>query len=274
MRGEFIDVNGARLYYYAAGSRGAGEPVVFLHGFPTSSHLWTDVVSLVPKGHRVVVVDLLGYGRSDRPAGRDVSVRGHAERIVGLLDELAINYATIVGHDVGGGIAQTMAVRWPTRVSRLMLVNSVGFDLWPGREVKVARAMLPLTRHLPPTWLLSLLRKEMLAGYTDRELGTHSIERYVKPFGTPEGRDALVAHLLALDPAETAALAPRLKDLVMPCAVVAGAHDPFVALSVAERLKQDIPGATLDVIPDSRHFLPEESPEALADVLSKLLARE
>jgi pimeloyl-ACP methyl ester carboxylesterase len=49
MRGEFIDVNGARLYYYAAGSRGVGEPVVFLHGFPTSSHLWTEVVPLVPK---------------------------------------------------------------------------------------------------------------------------------------------------------------------------------------------------------------------------------
>src|SRR4026209_1192362 len=129
MRGEFIDVNGARLYYYAAGSRGAGEPVVFLHGFPTSSHLWTDVVPLVPKGHRVVVVDLLGYGRSDRPAGRGVSRPGPGDRrrgarVVGLLDELAINYACIVGHDVGGGIAQTMAVRWPTRVSRLMLVNS------------------------------------------------------------------------------------------------------------------------------------------------------
>jgi pimeloyl-ACP methyl ester carboxylesterase len=114
----------------------------------------------------------------------------------------------------------------------------------------------------------------MLAGYTDRELGTHSIERYVKPFGTAEGRDALVAHLLALDSAETSALAPRLKDLVMPCAVVTGAHDPFVAHPVAERLKQDIPGATLDVLPDSRHFLPEESPEALSDVISKLLARE
>ena len=136
------------------------------------------------------------------------------------------------------------------------------------------RAMLPLTRHLPPTWLLSFLRKELLAGYTDRELGAHSIERYVKPFATPDGRDALVAHLLALEPAETAAIAARLKDLVMPCAVVAGAHDPFLPLSLAERLKQDVPNATLDVLPDSRHFLPEESPEALSDVIAKLLARE
>ena len=48
MRGEFLDLGGARLYYYAAGTRGAGDPVVFLHGFPTSSHLWRDVVPLVP----------------------------------------------------------------------------------------------------------------------------------------------------------------------------------------------------------------------------------
>ena len=106
MRGEFVDLTGARLYYYAAGTRGAGEPVVFLHGFPTSGHLWTDVVPLVPAGHRVVVLDLLGYGRSDRPQSRSVSLRAHAERVIELFDTLGINYACVVGHDIGGGIAQ------------------------------------------------------------------------------------------------------------------------------------------------------------------------
>src|ERR671917_498738 len=57
----------ARVYYYAAGTRGTGEPLVFIHGFPTSSHLWRDVVPLLPDGHRAIVIDLLGYGRSDRP---------------------------------------------------------------------------------------------------------------------------------------------------------------------------------------------------------------
>ena len=274
MRGEFVDIGGARLYYYAAGSRGAGEPIVLVHGFPTSSHVWSRVVPLLPDGHRVVVLDLLGYGRSDRPAGRALSPRAHAERAIELMDVLGINYACVVGHDLGGAVAQAMAVRWPQRVSRLCLVSSVAYDCWPSREMRMMRAMLPLTRHLPPTWLLGFLRKELLAGYTDRELGLRSIDRYVKPFATPDGRTALVEHLLALDPAETSALAPRLKDLVMPCAIVAGAHDPFIALPVAERLKHDIPGATLDVLPDSRHFLPEESPEAVSDVISKLLARE
>src|SRR6476469_8949048 len=102
MRGEFIDVNGARIYYYAAGTRGAGEPVVFLHGFPSSGHLWNDVIPLLPPGHRLVVVDLLGYGRSDPPNGRSLSLRAHAERVVGLLDVLGIDRACVVGHDLGG----------------------------------------------------------------------------------------------------------------------------------------------------------------------------
>lgn len=274
MRGEFIDVGGARLYYYAAGTRGGGEPIVLLHGFPTSSHLWGRVVPHLPEGHRVVVLDLLGYGRSDRPEGRPLGVKAHAERVVALLDALGIQYACLVGHELGGGVAQAIALRWPQRVSRLALVGSVAYDCWPVREIKLARAMLPLTRHLPPTWLLSFLRTELMRGYGDRELGTHSIERYVKPFATPEGRDAFVEHLLALDPAETAALAPRLKDVVAPTAVVAGAHDPFIPLDCAERLARDIPGATLDVLPDARHFIPEESPEALAGVIVRLMERE
>jgi len=274
VRGEFVDLGGARLYYYAAGTRGAGEPIVLLHGFPTASHLWKRLVPLLPAGHRVVVVDLLGYGRSDRPAGRPLGPRAHAGRIAELLDALGINYACVVGHELGGGVAQAMAVRWPQRVSRLCLVAPVAYDEWPVREIRLARAMLPLTRHLPPTWLLGFLKKEMLRGYADQELGSHSVDRYVKPFGTADGRDALVEHLLALDPAETTALGPRLKDLVMPSAIVVGAHDPFIDASVGERLKQDIPGATLDVLPDGRHFLPEESPEAVSEVIARLLARD
>ena len=79
--------------------------------------------------------------------------------MVELLDALGINYACVVGHDFGAGVAQVMAVRWPARVSRLCLVCPIAYDEWPAREVRLARAMLPLTRHLPPTWVLSALRK-------------------------------------------------------------------------------------------------------------------
>jgi pimeloyl-ACP methyl ester carboxylesterase len=95
VRGEFLDLGGVRLYYYAAGSRGAGEPIVLVHGFPTSGHLWSDVVPLLPEGHRVVVLDLLGFGRSDPPRGHAVDIRAHAERLVAVLDHLGINYACV-----------------------------------------------------------------------------------------------------------------------------------------------------------------------------------
>jgi pimeloyl-ACP methyl ester carboxylesterase len=273
MRGEFLDLRGSRIYYYAAGTRGAGEPVIFVHGFPTSSHLWKEVVPLVPPGHRVVVVDLLGYGRSDRPNGRDVSLRGHADRILELMDVLGINFACIVGHDVGGGIAQMLALRAPARVSRLCLVDAVAFDDWPVREVKLARAMLPLTRHLPPTWLLSILRTDLTRGYTESERGTRSIDQYVLPFASAEGRDAFMEHLMALDCADTAALTPRLKEIVAQTAIVWGAHDPFLPATIAKRLHQAIPGSTLDVLPDARHFVPEEAPEKVAGIVADLLNR-
>jgi pimeloyl-ACP methyl ester carboxylesterase len=274
VRGEFLDLDGARVYYYAAGQRGDGDPIVLLHGFPTSSHLWGTVVPLVPAGHRVVVLDLLGYGRSDRPMGRDVSIKGHAERLRLVLDALGIERACVVGHDVGGGVAQAAALRWPARVSALVLVNSVAYDTWPTREVKLARAMLPLTRHLPPNWLLSVLRTDLLRGYAAEDRGAHSIERYVKPFASPEGRDAFFEHLLALDPRDTAALAPRLKDVVAPTAVVWGAHDPFLPTSIGECLARDIPGATLDVIAEGRHFTPEEHPERVAAAIAKVVRWE
>jgi pimeloyl-ACP methyl ester carboxylesterase len=136
VRGEFLDLSGARLYYYAAGTRGAGVPAVFIHGFPTSSHLWNEVIPLIPPGHRLVVLDLLGYGRSDRPGPRRVDAQAHAERVVEVLDELRISRACIVGHGMGGGVAQLIATQFATRVSHLCLVNSVGFDRWPSVEAR------------------------------------------------------------------------------------------------------------------------------------------
>ena len=273
MRGEFLDLSGARLYYYAAGTRGAGEPIVLLHGFPTSGHLWSDLVPLLPPGHRVVVVDLLGYGRSDPPRAARVGIRDHAERMVEVLDVLGIEYACFVGHEIGGGVAQWLALRHPGRVSRLCLIDSVAFDAWPKRGVRLSRRLLPLTRHLPPGWLLSAVRRGLLRGYFDHERGARSLEQYVRPFTSGEGRDALVAHLLALESRDTKAMAVELKDIAAPTAVVWGQYDPFLPVAIGRRLHRAIPGSTFDVLPGVRHFTPEESPGKVADVLTNLLRR-
>jgi pimeloyl-ACP methyl ester carboxylesterase len=273
VRGEFVDLAGARLYYYAAGSRGAGEPVVFLHGFGTSGHLWSDVVSLMPAGHRLVVVDLLGYGRSDPPAGRSLTLRAHAERVVALLDALGIREACVVGHGVGGGVAQSLAIETPARLSRLVLLNSIAFHDWPTRDVKAARATLPLTRHLPPQWLLSMVRSELERGFADAHRAAHALDKFGRPFGSLEGRESLRAHIAALDAGETRALAERLHEIRVPTAVVWGEDDPFLSPSFGRRLAAAIPGASFESVPGARHFTPEDAPRQVADAIAELLGR-
>lgn len=270
MRGEFLDLNGVRLYYYAAGSRGAGEPIVLLHGFPTSGHLWRDVVPQLPAGHRVVVLDLLGFGRSDPPGSHAVDIQSHADRLIAVFDRLGIEQACLVGHDVGGGIAQWVAVHHQHRVSRLGLVSSVAFDAWPPLEVRVARTMLPFTRHLPAGWLLSIARASLLRGYSDRARGSHEVELYLRPFAEAGGREALTEHIGSLDCRHTLAVAPRLRQLTCPAAVLWGERDPFLPSALARPLADSIPGSTCEVIPGARHFLPEEHAGAVAACITRL----
>lgn len=273
VRGEFLDLSGARLYYYAAGTRGAGNPVVFLHGFATSGHLWSDVVPLMPPGHRLVVLDLLGYGRSDRPGDRPLDIRAHATRIVELLDELRIDSACIVGHGLGGGVAQSLAVRHADRVSHLCLIDTVAFDRWPNRRTRIARASLPLARLLPPRPIVAALRRALARGYADPARVARSIDMYVRPFADEAGRDALVAHLRAMRSDETADLAARLSGITIPVAIVWGRSDNVIPIEVGRQLQAAIPGASLATVDDARHFVPEESPRPVADVIADLLRR-
>jgi pimeloyl-ACP methyl ester carboxylesterase len=269
MRGEFVDLAGARIYYYAAGTRGAGNPVVLIHGFPTSSHLWNDVVPLMPAGHRIVVLDLLGYGRSDRPLGRPVDIPAHAARTIALMDELRIDRACVVGHGMGGGIAQWIALKNPERISHLALIDSVSLAQGNSVHEGVTRAAMPLMRPLPHSTLLSLVKRDLLHGYQDPIRALRSIELYLRPFIGGEGRDALLAHFRG---GRTPSGEVQLRDIRAPTAIVWGENDRAVSLAVGSRLRDTIPGSQLDVLGSARHFTPEESPRDIADAIQRLLA--
>jgi pimeloyl-ACP methyl ester carboxylesterase len=273
VRGEFVDVGGARLYYYAAGTRGTGEPVVMVHGFPTSSHLWSGVVPHVTAGHRIVVPDLLGFGRSDPPAqagaAADVSVRGHARRLVALLDALGIDRACLVAHGVGAAIVLAVADQAPARVTRLCLLNPVTSVSWPGADAGLARASIPVAALLPLPVLLRVLRRRVDHAHANRGRFAHSADHFLRPFAAPGGRSVLLSHLRALTARAT--FPPVPSDLALPIAIVAGAHDPVVPPDSAQALRQALPGARLDVVAGG-HFSPEESPEQVAAALGRLLA--
>lgn len=278
MRGEFIDLGGTRLYYYASGSRGAGEPLLLVHGFPTSSRLWAGVVPLLPAGYRVIVPDLLGYGRSDPVADNgpaaDVTVAGHAGRMTRLLDALGVERACVIGHGVGAAVALDMWRAQPQRVTRLGLVNPIEA---PGRTTGApwaARTSLPIGGMLPNWVLRSGLRRRVARLYADPGAHAPGIEHYLRPFRGRQGGAALVEHMRALatdgtTPLTDGGAASETRPSVWT-AIVCGDQDPLASCASCERLRARIAESTLHRVAGG-HFSPEESPEQVTEALRMLV---
>lgn len=274
MRGEFVDVGGTRLYYFAAGTRGRGDPILLLHGFPGSSHSWRRVVPLLPEGRRVVVVDLMGCGRSDAPPAAPGSpLDQHVARIVALLDDLRIDRAAVVGHGYGGAIAMAVAASHAPRVSALCVMSAPAFGAWPRRHGRLARAAIPFARFLGAPVLAGFVHGSALRGYVDRDSGSRALDHALQAYPLRLGTAAIVSHLRAMRDPAVAALAGRLGGIAAPTAVIWGSDDPFLAPALGARIRDAIPGATLDVIPGARHFLSDDVPEHCAAIIAILLDR-
>ena len=271
MRGEFVEVGDHRLYYYAAGTRGQGDPIILIHGFPTNSHLWSNLVSLLPTGHRVVVPDLLGSGRSDVGDRDDLSIGGHAKRILGFMDALSIPRACLVGHHVGACISVRIAADTPERVTHLALLHPLAGDVTLTGTLAVFRAFMPLTRVTPMAWLRAPLRSELIRWFSDEGRGRASAEQYVSAWQKPTRWRQFLRQLSALNATDVSECTRLLRTLTIPVSIVASDHDPAVPRVALDRVRESLPDAPLDIIRDARHFSPEESPERIAGVITRLL---
>jgi pimeloyl-ACP methyl ester carboxylesterase len=126
--GETIDANGVKTNYLEAG---AGPPVVLVHGSGpgvTAYANWRLVIPALSDRFRVIAPDMVGFGFSERPDGADYSVQTWADQVVGLLDALGLDNASIVGNSFGGAIALRVATQHPDRVDKLVLMGSMGVD--------------------------------------------------------------------------------------------------------------------------------------------------
>jgi pimeloyl-ACP methyl ester carboxylesterase len=266
VKGEFLDVGGHRLYTWAAGSRGAGVPMVFLHGFPASSRIWQSLLPHIREGHRLLLLDLLGFGRSDPPKGADVSVAGHATRLVQVLDRLGVANALLVGHDVGALIAWRVARMAPARVVALAL-------LAPADPGHMARAFKlgPLARRSPPAVARVALQRALRRGWYHE----HGAGRAAEARATMRGltAPALALHIAGLIQSAADPLLDPASPPGVPVAIAAGEHDPWGAASTARRLGDGISGASCRILQEAGHFLADDAPAAVADLLHSLSDR-
>lgn len=107
---------------------GAGEPVILIHGIPTWGYLWHKLIPVLSEQNRVIAPDLIGFGYSDKSDNFDRSIARQTEMIDALMEKTSIERASIVAHDIGGGVALRLAALYPRRVKKLCLINSVSYD--------------------------------------------------------------------------------------------------------------------------------------------------
>ena len=252
--------------------RGAGLPIVLVHGIPTSPRLWRHVIPRLENA-RALAWEMVGYGESI-PAGRgrDISVAAQAEYLLSWLDALGIERAVLAGHDLGGGVIQIAALRRPELCAGLFLTNAIGYDSWPIPSVKLLRALGGLVERLPaPATKAMIFGMLMRRGHDDSRVAKESLDLHWRPYAEHGGAATLVRQMRALDVQDTLRVAPDLPRLRgIPARVVWGAADPFQKVEYGGRFAGDL-GAPLERIEGGKHFTPEDHPDIVAASLNALV---
>jgi pimeloyl-ACP methyl ester carboxylesterase len=257
-------VEGHRHAYVRGGS---GDPLLLVHGITTSSFIWDSLLPILSVRHDVIAVDLLGTGASDRPVPSDCSLAAHAHRLVVLLDTLGLDRVHLVGHDIGGGIAQIISVRHADRVATLGLVNTVGYDYWPVQPIVAFRT--PILRQLAMASLdIGMLRLVIRRAVHHRERITPEIfDRIRNEIAVPESRRAFLNSTRCLNTSDLTVIADDLKELPMPVLIVRGERDPYLSPEISDRLHREIPSSRLVKVAAGGHYLQLDEPRLLAKTI-------
>ncbi len=263
---QFCPVGDHRLAYRRAG---AGPRVLLVHGITTYSFIWDEVLAGLAYDHDVIAVDLLGCGASDKPLDVSYALTDHAVRLVKFIRTLGLQPLHLVGHDLGGGIAQILAVGQPDLLEDLALLNTVGHDFWPVQPITALRT--PIVRQLLMAALdKGLFRQIVRKGlFFEDKLTEDLMDRFLDPLQTPAGRKAFLHLARCLDNHNLTELEEDLRRLELPTLIMRGEDDPFLNAAISEKLAADIPDSTLVRVPQAGHFIQIDQPDLVVASLRK-----
>jgi len=244
---------------------GSGEPLIFIHGLSGCWQNWLEQIPLFARDHRVIGVDLPGFGQSEMPA-EEISISGYADTIDELMEELDIDSARIVGNSMGGFIGAELAIRNPARVERLVLVAAAGLSI---ESVRTARThslrnkaenvvFFSLGHFASRSHQFALrprLRAALLLLVAARPAdlpGPLAVEQ-VKGSGKPGFSDALEA--MCRYP-----LRDRLEKIACPTLILWGDKDILVPVKDAAIFEELIPDSRKIIYKDTGHVSMMERP--------------
>jgi pimeloyl-ACP methyl ester carboxylesterase len=270
---DTVEVDGLKLAYRSLGD---GPPVLLLHGWPTSSFLWREVMPPIARANRAIALDLPGFGGSDKPLEGRYAFEFFDWAIDGFLDALGHDAVAVAGHDIGGPIAMHWALGRPERVTRVALLNTLVYpEFSPSVMEFVATLATPSSRDelTAPSGLAEVMR---LGLADESHLTDEVLAGVVEPFGDDDARLALAKAGIELQPDGFGRIARALPGWSAPLWVVYGEQDrilPDIAATVA-RLRRDVPHAEVTALPGAGHFLQEEAGAEVGELLAPFFAAD
>lgn len=260
-----VDGHDLEVAYYEGGVEHDGPPVIFLHGIPTWSFLWRAVAPALAERRHVVAPDLLGYGNSAKQDGFDRSLRAQEAMLDALLDHLGVEAVSLVGHDIGGGVALRLAAHQPDRIERLVLSNAACYDSWPVEFVH-SLGLPGMAEELADEETLetkmAFVFDQGLVADTDEHAEFCAGMR--APWQSGEGRVSLVRNAISTNTNHTAEL--DYGRIEAETLLLWGADDILQSVDYAERLQADIAGeADLVALSDAYHWVVEDRTEAYCE---------
>ena len=272
---QFVEVNGLDVHYKTTGQ---GEPtLILLHGFGASTFTWREVMEPLGEMGTVIAFDRPAFGLTERPLSWQESENPYTPEaqvalLAGLMDELDIDDAVLVGNSAGGTVAVHAALTYPHRVPALVLVDAAIYT--GGGAPSWIRPLLqtPQADQLGPL----LARQIEVRGDAFIEGAWHDPSKitpeiraaYRKPLRVRNWDEALWELTKA---SRDLNLEERLGELTMPALVITGDDDQVVPTEQSVRLADELPRAELVVIPDCGHVPHEECPEPVLDAINEFL---
>ena len=266
-----VEVDGLTIAYRELGS---GPPVLLLHGWPTSSYLWRDVMVPIAERNRVLAIDLPGFGGSDKPLGVRYGFELFERTLDGFLAALGVEEVGLAVHDLGGPVGLHWAVQRPGRVTRLAILNTLVYPEFSEAVLQFIKACSTPELREQLTSPAGLEAAMGLGLADEANLTGEILDGVRKPFRTPESRRALADAGIGLEPEGFAEIARLLPSLAMPVRVIYGERDRILpdVRETMTRVKQDLPQAEVTALPECGHFLQEEAPDEVGALLARFFA--
>ncbi|MDQ3686533.1 MAG: alpha/beta hydrolase [Acidobacteriota bacterium] len=267
---RFVEMDGVRVHYQEAGDSDA-PPILLIHGFCASTFVWGDVLLPIARmGYRVVAPDLIGFGFSGKPRRGEYTIDSQARMIVRLMDELQIDRAALIGSSYGGAVAAIVALDFPERVRRLVLVDPVSNDDVKNRRL-LRLAASPLMGDLISPLIIDsrrLMKWRMGKVYADNNAHLFDAARMAAHHLPLRSANTQRAVLTTLRRWNAGRIEREAHRITQPTLLIWGEDDRDIPLRHGERLHALMPNSRLVVFRACGHLPQEERPDEFAGLVA------